>query len=163
MQRSYGGSILLAFLLAFLFLLGITVIAGRLLGKQQRIVRESEGAPDLRRADDAELAPPFDPNSAKQVAEDYYAGGAVSQWRRGVRDEDFDDPTSSRGIPKTPAPATGGQWEFNDQIEHQEGWCPDPFGRHEVRWISNGSPTNLVRDGGVESHDDPPDAGNERT
>jgi len=38
-----------------------------------------------------------------------------------------------------------------------EGWYTDPFGRHEARWMSNGRPTELVRDDGVESHDDPPD------
>ncbi len=39
-----------------------------------------------------------------------------------------------------------------------EGWCTDPFGRHDARWMSDGVPTKLVRDGnGVESYDDPPD------
>jgi hypothetical protein len=39
----------------------------------------------------------------------------------------------------------------------EEGWCSDPFGRHEARWMSDGTPTKLVRDGGVESTDEPPD------
>ena len=39
----------------------------------------------------------------------------------------------------------------------EEGWFTDPFGRHEARWLSQGTPTKLVRDGGVESYDDPPD------
>jgi hypothetical protein len=39
----------------------------------------------------------------------------------------------------------------------EEGWYVDPFGRHEARWISDGSPTALVRDGRVESKDPPPD------
>jgi hypothetical protein len=34
-----------------------------------------------------------------------------------------------------------------------EGWCTDPYGRHEARWISNGLPTALVRDGDVEGRD----------
>ena len=38
-----------------------------------------------------------------------------------------------------------------------EGWYRDPFGRHQDRWFSAGAPTALVRDGGVEGHDDPPD------
>ncbi|HTU37563.1 MAG TPA: hypothetical protein VMF35_06065 [Acidimicrobiales bacterium] len=41
--------------------------------------------------------------------------------------------------------------------EGLEGWCTDPFGRHEARWLSDGTPTKLVRDGDVESYDDPPD------
>jgi hypothetical protein len=41
--------------------------------------------------------------------------------------------------------------------EHEEGWYTDPFGRHEDRWMSDGTPTKLVRDGGVEAYDDPPD------
>jgi len=41
--------------------------------------------------------------------------------------------------------------------EHEEGWYTDPFGRHDARWMSLGTPTKLVRDGGVESYDDPPD------
>ena len=39
----------------------------------------------------------------------------------------------------------------------EEGWFTDPFGRHEARWLSQGNPTKLVRDGDVESYDDPPD------
>jgi len=37
-----------------------------------------------------------------------------------------------------------------------EGWYVDPFGMHEARWFSGGAPTLLVRDGTVESHDEPP-------
>ena len=40
---------------------------------------------------------------------------------------------------------------------HEEGWHADPFGRHENRWMSDGTPTALVRDGDVESYDAPPD------
>ena len=38
-----------------------------------------------------------------------------------------------------------------------EGWYTDPFGRHEARWFSAGSPTKLVRDGTTEGEDPPPD------
>ena len=41
--------------------------------------------------------------------------------------------------------------------ENLEGWFTDPFGRHEARWLSAGTPTSLVKDGIKESHDDPPD------
>ena len=41
--------------------------------------------------------------------------------------------------------------------EQEEGWYTDPYGRHEARWMSAGSPTKLVRDSGVESYDHPPD------
>jgi hypothetical protein len=37
-----------------------------------------------------------------------------------------------------------------------QNWCPDPFGDHEARWFSNGTPTALVRDAGVEAQDPPP-------
>ncbi len=40
--------------------------------------------------------------------------------------------------------------------DHLEGWCTDPFGRHDARWMSAGVPTKLVRDGESESFDDPP-------
>ena len=36
-----------------------------------------------------------------------------------------------------------------------EGWYRDPYGVHEDRWFSDGQPTELVRDGGVETSDDP--------
>lgn len=36
------------------------------------------------------------------------------------------------------------------------GWQPDPFQLHEERYFSQDRPTNLVKDGGVESYDDPP-------
>ena len=39
----------------------------------------------------------------------------------------------------------------------EEGWYNDPYARHESRWISDGTPTALVRDVGVESQDPPPD------
>lgn len=39
----------------------------------------------------------------------------------------------------------------------EEGWYTDPFGKHEARWISDGEPTNLVRDGRTEARDEPPD------
>jgi len=38
-----------------------------------------------------------------------------------------------------------------------EGWYVDPYGLHEARWISEGVPTSLVRDGNVEAKDPPPD------
>lgn len=34
-----------------------------------------------------------------------------------------------------------------------EGWYTDPYGRHEARWLSQGTPTSLVRDGGTEGSD----------
>ncbi len=38
-----------------------------------------------------------------------------------------------------------------------QGWIYDPFGVHEERWYSAGVPTALVRDHGIEGHDEPPD------
>jgi hypothetical protein len=38
-----------------------------------------------------------------------------------------------------------------------EGWYKDPYGKHDDRWLSDGEPTSLVRDDGIESHDPPPD------
>ncbi len=37
-----------------------------------------------------------------------------------------------------------------------EGWAPDPFDAHEVRYFVDGFPTKLVRDGSVEEFDDLP-------
>jgi hypothetical protein len=37
-----------------------------------------------------------------------------------------------------------------------EGWYCDPYAIHSDRWFSDGQPTNLVRDQGVESRDEPP-------
>src|SRR5215471_9350517 len=37
-----------------------------------------------------------------------------------------------------------------------QGWYRDPYGVHEDRYFSDGQPTNLVRDQGVESRDEPP-------
>jgi hypothetical protein len=38
-----------------------------------------------------------------------------------------------------------------------EGWCTDPYGQHDARWLSGGTPTALVRDGALESFDLLPD------
>jgi hypothetical protein len=36
-----------------------------------------------------------------------------------------------------------------------EGWFTDPFERHQARWMSQGTPTSLVRDGDVRGSDPP--------
>jgi hypothetical protein len=38
-----------------------------------------------------------------------------------------------------------------------EGWGTDPYARHEARWLSDGEPTKLVRDGATTAYDEPPD------
>jgi hypothetical protein len=43
-----------------------------------------------------------------------------------------------------------------NRVVHAEGWYRDPYGLHDDRWFSDGRPTNLVRDQGIESHDEPP-------
>jgi hypothetical protein len=37
-----------------------------------------------------------------------------------------------------------------------QGWRADPFGLHEWRYFSAGRPTRLVRDGSIETYDEPP-------
>jgi hypothetical protein len=37
-----------------------------------------------------------------------------------------------------------------------QGWYRDPYGVHQDRYFSAGSPTKLVRDDGRESYDPPP-------
>ena len=37
------------------------------------------------------------------------------------------------------------------------GWFRDPYHEHEFRYFSEGNPTKLVRDAGLESFDPPPD------
>jgi hypothetical protein len=51
-------------------------------------------------------------------------------------------------------------WVKEPRVEpnEEEGWYTDPYGRHEARWLSMGTPTKLVRDGEVESYEDPPDS-----
>jgi len=38
-----------------------------------------------------------------------------------------------------------------------EGWFTDPYAKHDARWMSQGKRSKLVRDGTVDSYDDPPD------
>ena len=38
-----------------------------------------------------------------------------------------------------------------------QGWYRDPYGVHEDRYFSAGTPSKLVRDKGHESYDAPPD------
>jgi hypothetical protein len=42
-------------------------------------------------------------------------------------------------------------------ITAAEGWYRDPYALHEDRWMSQGQPTKLVRDDGIECYDPPPD------
>ena len=37
-----------------------------------------------------------------------------------------------------------------------EGWHTDPYGLHDARWLSGGSPTKLVRDGMSEFYEPVP-------
>ena len=41
--------------------------------------------------------------------------------------------------------------------ENTWGWFSDPYHEHECRYFSEGNPTKLVRDAGLESFDPPPD------
>ena len=41
-------------------------------------------------------------------------------------------------------------------LRNAQGWYSDPYRQHNARWFSDGSPTELVRDDGVESRDSPP-------
>jgi hypothetical protein len=41
-------------------------------------------------------------------------------------------------------------------MKNLEGWYTDPYARHEARWLSDGRPTKLVRDGDVTCYDEPP-------
>jgi hypothetical protein len=128
---------ILAFLLLLALAVGMCVVAFRLLGKQRRLYDEGQGPPDLRRADDAEAAPPFEARTLGQAAEDFYAAGARPKWMRGVRDASITRPSgAASSIP------------------------PNSSGSHEARRLSGGEPTDLVRDGGVESQDEPPDQRN---
>jgi hypothetical protein len=43
-----------------------------------------------------------------------------------------------------------------ESADAAEGWYRDPYGIHQDRWFSAGTPTSLVRDQGTEGHDDPP-------
>lgn len=45
-----------------------------------------------------------------------------------------------------------------DTLKNAQGWYSDPYGYHKARWFSDGRPTTLVRDDGVESSDPPPEA-----
>ena len=41
--------------------------------------------------------------------------------------------------------------------EKFEGWYTDPYRRHQARWLSDGVPTKLVRDGDSTTYDEPPE------
>ncbi|HYK68511.1 MAG TPA: hypothetical protein VEV45_11230 [Streptosporangiaceae bacterium] len=43
--------------------------------------------------------------------------------------------------------------------DRAEGWYTDHTGAHELRWYSVGTPTDLVKDGSIESRDPPPPIG----
>lgn len=60
---------------------------------------------------------------------------------------------SNAAWPCPPSPAYAG----GVGIVAAEGWYRDPYAIHADRWMSQGQPTKLVRDAGVESYDLPPD------
>src|ERR1019366_10103338 len=61
----------------------------------------------------------------------------------------------SRSVDDRPSRLAVGQLFRGDEME-EEGWYVDPYGVHEARWISAGTPTALVRDSNVEARDPPP-------
>jgi len=69
------------------------------------------------------------------------------------------DPESRRLLsdPPPPLPEHEKLCSPKEEIVNEEGWYKDPYGRHESRWISDGTPTALVRDAGIELQDPPPD------
>ena len=73
----------------FLLALSGGALVFRMLGRQQKMARDSDGPPDLYRADDSEAGPPFDPVAPSRTAEDFFAAGRNPQWMRGDRDADF--------------------------------------------------------------------------
>jgi len=52
------------------------------------------------------------------------------------------------------------EWTMSGEVNGDDdlilGWCKDPFGTHELRWITRGTPSSLVRDAQVEANDPPP-------
>lgn len=48
-------------------------------------------------------------------------------------------------------------------MDEAQGWYQDPWGRHQDRYYSAGEATSLVRDDGVDGHDDPPAGGPDAT
>ena len=71
-------------------------------------------------------------------------------------------PQVVRTPPRWKTPRVGSQestteWSTMSQQPLLEGWCTDPFARHEARWLSDGNPTKLVRDGETTAYDEPPD------
>jgi hypothetical protein len=55
-----------------------------------------------------------------------------------------------RGLPRNISDMTSGE---------PQGWYEDPFRLHEARYFSGGRPTKLVRNGDLESYDEPPSEG----
>jgi hypothetical protein len=68
---------------------------------------------------------------------------------------DGGEPVSSCSVarPLDPLLAGPGNPTIHRVSEGLHGWQADPFGRHEERWISEGKPTGLVRDGGFETRE----------
>lgn len=57
------------------------------------------------------------------------------------------------GYAAQPSPPSGGHGDGGAGSGGQTGWQPDPTGRHEGRYFVADHPTDLIRDGGVESVD----------
>jgi hypothetical protein len=73
-------------ILGFLVVAGLVVVGARMLGKQQRLYRQSDGPGDMKRADDVERTG-YDPKSIPRAAWDFNDGGGRPEWMRGERDE----------------------------------------------------------------------------
>jgi len=91
--------------------------------------------------------------STPEVLSRHRADTLCSNWSAREPGTTLDDPVRFFRQPADPERNRGPVEPEQDE----EGWFTDPYRRHEARWLSYGKPTKLVRDGGVESYDDPPD------
>ena len=97
-------------------------------------------------------------------------GGARLPHRRGVRPgraaRGHDPPVTASAQhgagDNVPTGSGAPRWNHRGFVTivevHAEGWYRDPYKIHTDRWFSDGSATELVRDGGKESKDPPPDS-----
>jgi hypothetical protein len=132
----------MAVLIIVVLLAGVVGLGLRFLYGRPRRVPD-----DLRRADSAQAQGSYDPQAVTDAAFDASVG-PIPDWSDEsevgwlTRPPVFAEPDTAPDV-------------VSEAGEKAEGWYADGTKRHAERWYSVGTPTALVRDDGVESHDPP--------
>jgi len=149
--RPLGGEVVLEGLVEALHLpAGLRMVGSRVLqGHAQalELVLEEHTAMAVRARVDGAVSPRTDAGIPKM---------ALAWWKTRTTSEVFVTSTTTEATQSRHEPGITAIMETRNRS--RTGWHTDPYGLHQDRWLYDGNPTRLIRDGRNEDYDEPPRA-----